>query len=667
MKREEAEKRIKELREEIRYHERKYYVENAPVISDYQFDMLMKELEHLESLFPDLITPDSPTQRVGGEPAEGFPTVFHDKPMLSLDNTYSYEEIREFEKRIKRIIPEEKIDYVAELKIDGLSMSIVYENGILVRGVTRGDGIKGEDVTHNVRTIRSIPLKIEETRKVEVRGEIYLPFASFKKINEERMEKGEPLFANPRNAAAGSMRTLDPKEVAGRGLDSFIYYIFIDGNEPFETHWENLSLLKKLGFKTNPNSRYCRDIEEVIEFCEEWNEKKEKLDYEIDGVVIKVNSVRLQKLLGATSKFPRWAIAYKYPPKQAVTKLKEIIVQVGRTGALTPVAVFDPVELSGSTVSRATLHNEEEVQRKDIRIGDYIIVEKAGEVIPYVVGPVKERRTGEEKIFVMPKNCPVCGSEVYKPEGEVISRCLNASCPAKVKESILHFASRKAMNIEGLGDALVDQLVEKNLVRSISDLYHLKYEDLVKLERMGPKSSKNLLEQIEKSKENDLSKLIYALGIRYVGEHIAEILAENFDSIDELARAKREELLRIREIGEKVAESIEMFFKQKENLELIERLKSAGVNVKSKREKKVVKDILKGKTFVITGTLSKYRREEAEKLIISLGGKVSSSVSSKTDYLIVGADPGSKLEKAKALGVKTISEEEFLEMIGEEI
>lgn len=665
MKREEAEKRIKELREEIRYHERKYYVENTPVISDYQFDMLMKELEHLESLFPDLITPDSPTQRVGGEPAEGFPTVFHDKPMLSLDNTYSYEEIREFEKRIKRIIPEEKIDYVAELKIDGLSMSIVYENGILVRGVTRGDGIKGEDVTHNVRTIRSIPLKIEETRKVEVRGEIYLPFASFKKINEERMEKGEPLFANPRNAAAGSMRTLDPKEVAGRGLDSFIYYIFIDGNEPFETHWENLSLLKKLGFKTNPNSRYCRDIEEVIEFCEEWNEKKEKLDYEIDGVVIKVNSVRLQKLLGATSKFPRWAIAYKYPPKQAVTKLKEIIVQVGRTGALTPVAVFDPVELSGSTVSRATLHNEEEVQRKDIRIGDYIIVEKAGEVIPYVVGPVKERRTGEEKIFVMPKNCPVCGSEVYKPEGEVISRCLNASCPAKVKESILHFASRKAMNIEGLGDALVDQLVEKNLVRSISDLYHLKYEDLVKLERMGPKSSKNLLEQIEKSKENDLSKLIYALGIRYVGEHIAEILAENFDSIDELARAKREELLRIREIGEKVAESIEMFFKQKENLELIERLKSAGVNVKSKREKKVVKDILKGKTFVITGTLSKYRREEAEKLIISLGGKVSSSVSSKTDYLIVGSDPGSKLEKAKALGIKTISEEEFLKMIEE--
>lgn len=667
MKREEAEKRIKELREEIRYHERKYYVENSPVISDYQFDLLLKELEELENLFPDLITPDSPTQRVGGEPAEGFPTVFHEKPMLSLDNTYSYEEIREFERRIKRIIPDERIDYVAELKIDGLSMSIIYENGTLLKGVTRGDGIKGEDVTHNVKTIRSIPLVIDEKRKVEVRGEIYLPFASFKKINEERMERGEPLFANPRNAAAGSMRTLDPKEVSGRGLDSFIYYIFISGNEPFETHWENLSLLKRLGFKTNPHTRYCKNIEEVIEFCEEWNEKKEKLDYEIDGVVIKVNSVRLQKLLGATSKFPRWAIAYKYPPKQAVTKLKEIIVQVGRTGALTPVAVFEPVELSGSIVSRATLHNEEEVQRKDIRIGDYIIVEKAGEVIPYVVGPVKERRSGNEKIFEMPKNCPICGSEVYKPEGEVISRCLNASCPAKIKESILHFASRKAMNIEGLGDALVDQLVEKNLVKSISDLYNLKYEDLVNLERMGPKSSRNLLEQIENSKQNELSKLIYALGIRYVGEHIAEILAENFESIDDLAKAKKEELLKIREIGEKVAESIEMFFKQKENLDLIDRLKSAGVNVRSKRERKIVKDVLKGKTFVITGTLSKYTRDEAEKLIVSLGGKVSSSVSSKTDYLIVGSEPGSKLEKARALGVKTISEGEFLKMIGEEI
>ncbi|MGQ9617768.1 MAG: NAD-dependent DNA ligase LigA [Candidatus Aminicenantia bacterium] len=665
MTREEAEKRIKELREEIRYHEIKYYVENAPVISDYQFDQLLKELEKLESQYPDLITPDSPTQRVGGEPAEGFTTVFHDKPMLSLDNTYSYEEIKQFEKRIKRIIPEEKIDYVAELKIDGLSMSIVYENGTLSRGVTRGDGIKGEDVTHNVRTIRSIPLRIEEKRKVEIRGEIYLPFSSFRKINEERLEKGEPLFANPRNAAAGSMRTLDPREVAGRGLDSFIYYIFVDGNEPLETHWENLVLLRKLGFRTNLNARYCKNIEEVIEFCEEWKEKKEKLEYEIDGVVIKVNSIRLQKLLGTTSKFPRWAIAFKYPPKQAVTKLKEIVVQVGRTGAFTPVAVFDPVELSGTTVTRATLHNEEEIQRKDIRIGDYIIVEKAGEVIPYVVGPVKERRSGEEKIFVMPKYCPECGSEVYKPEGEVISRCLNSSCPAKIKESILHFASRKAMNIEGLGEALVEQLVEKKLIKSISDLYNLRYEELVNLERMGPKSSKNLLEQIEKSKKNDLSKLIFALGIRYVGEHIAEILSENFESIDAFAKAKKEDLIKIKEIGEKVAESIEMFFKQKENLDLIERLKSAGVNVKSKKEKKVVKNILEGKTFVITGTLSRYTREQAEKLIESLGGNISSSVSSKTNYLIVGSEPGSKLEKARALGVKTISEEEFLKIIEE--
>ncbi len=664
MRREEAEKRIKELREEIRYHERKYYVENSPVISDYQFDILLKELEKLESLFPDLITPDSPTQRVGGEPAEGFPTVVHEKPMLSLDNTYTYEEIKEFKKRIEKLAPGEKIDYVAELKIDGLSMSIIYENGILVRGVTRGDGVRGEDVTHNVRTIRSIPLKINEKKKVEVRGEIYLPFSSFRKLNEERLEKGESFFANPRNAAAGSMRTLDPKEVAGRGLDSFIYYILIENEEPLETHWDNLLLLNKLGFKTNPHTRFCKNIEEVIEFCEEWKEKKEKLEYEIDGVVIKVNSVKLQKFLGATSKFPRWAIAYKYPPKQAVTKLKDIVVQVGRTGALTPVAIFDPVELSGSTVSRATLHNEEEVARKDIRIGDYIIVEKAGEVIPYVVGSIKERRSGEEKIFKMPKFCPQCGSEVFKPEDEVISRCLNASCLGKIKESILHFASRKAMNIEGLGNALVDQLVDKKIVKSISDLYHLKYEDLVNLERMGPKSSKNLLEQIENSKQNDFSRVIYGLGIRYVGEHIADILAENFKSIDDLARAKKEDLIKIREIGEKVAESIEMFFKQKENLELINKLKEAGVNFKSK-EIKPLKNILQGKTFVITGALSKFTRNEAEKLIQNLGGRVSSSVSSKTDYLIVGSEPGSKLERARALGVTTISEEEFLKMIGE--
>ncbi|MEW6455946.1 MAG: NAD-dependent DNA ligase LigA [Acidobacteriota bacterium] len=664
LQKESAKKRIFELRELIRYHEKKYYVENNPEISDYEFDQLLKELERLESLYPELSTPDSPTQRVGGEPAEGFPTVRHEIPMLSLDNTYTYEELKEFHNRVKKGLPGQEINYVTELKIDGLSISITYENGKLLRGVTRGDGEKGEDVTLNVRTIRSIPLYIKEKGKVEVRGEVYLPIKSFEKLNQEREKKEELLFANPRNAAAGSMRTLDPREVAGRGLDSFIYYIFKDGKELRNSHWENILMLRELGFKTNPHARFCKDIEDVIAFCEEWAEKKDKIDYDIDGVVVKVNSISQQKALGATSKFPRWAISYKYPPKQATTRIRDIVVQVGRTGALTPVALFDPVELSGSTISRATLHNEDEIKRKDIRIGDTVLIEKAGEVIPHVVTVIKEKRKGDEKIFHMPKKCPVCSGETFRPEGEAVSRCLNVSCPAKIKESILHFASRDAMNIEGLGEALVDQLINKGLVKKLSDIYRLKYEDLVELERMGPKSSQNLLDEVEKSKKNDLARLLFALGIRYVGEHIAEVLANNFEDIEELIKADEEGLLNIREIGEKVATSIVLFFSQKENLELIKKLKSFGINMRSV-EKIQIKDTLKGKSFIITGALSKYTREEAKNLIERYGGKVVSSISSKTDFLIVGKEPGSKFEKAKELGIKMLYEEEFLKLIEE--
>jgi DNA ligase (NAD+) len=660
--REQAAVRIKDLRDEIKYHEKKYYVDNEPQISDYEFDRLVKELGRLEGRFPELVTPESPTQRIGEKPVEGFPTVRHKLPMLSMDNVYSVEELEEFDQRVRKLLPGRQIEYVAELKIDGLGISILYRGGKYVQAVTRGDGVQGDDVTASVKTIKSLPLVIPDAREVEVRGEIYLPFESFQKINREREAKEEALFANPRNAASGSIRLLDPKEVASRKLDVFLYSIYIEGAE-LASQWENLQTIKKLGFKINPHSRLCRTLVEVVDFWGEWTEKRDSLDYDADGVVIKVNSTGQRQALGVTSKFPRWAISFKFPARQATTRLNGIVVQVGRTGALTPVAELEPVRLSGITISRATLHNEDEIKRKDIRIGDYVLIERSGDVIPKIVGPMKERRTGREKIFVMPTRCPVCHSEAFRPEGEAIARCTNPSCPAKLRESLLHFAARRAMTIEGLGEALVDQLLEKKLVRSIPDIYALKYDDLVDLERMGPKSSENLLDEIQKSKSNDIARLIFALGIRHVGERLAQMLAAHFRGIDMLAAAGVEELTAVEDVGPVVAESIAFFFKQPENRDLLRKLKAAGLNFAAKKGGAKGDQPLAGKTFVLTGGLDRFSRDEGKDAIERRGGTVTDSVSKKTTYLVVGKEPGSKLARAQKLGITILNEKEFSKLI----
>jgi DNA ligase (NAD+) len=659
---EQAVRKISKLRQEIAYHEKKYYTDNDPQISDYEFDLLVRELKDIEALYPDLIIPESPTQRVGEKPVEGFPTVTHRLPMLSLDNCYTVEELREFEERILKLQPGQKIAYTAELKIDGLGISILYRNGRFSRAVTRGDGVRGDDVTANVKTIRSLPLEIKEKREVEVRGEIYLPFDSFQKLNQEQEKQGRALFANPRNAASGSIRQLDPREVATRRLDAFLYYVFVDGREP-ETQWDSLQRLKELGFKINPHSRRCSNLRDAIDFWEEFREKRDKLDYDVDGIVVKVDKAEQRNALGTTAKSPRWAISFKFPARQATTKVREIHVQVGRTGALTPVAVLEPVKLSGITITRSTLHNEDEIKRKDIRVGDWVLLERSGDVIPRVVAVMKDRRTGREKKFVFPERCPVCGSATFRPEGEVISRCTNLSCPARLRESLLHFASRRAMNIEGLGEALVDQLLAKRLVGTIPDIYSLHFEGLVELERMGPKSAQNLLEEIEKSKQRDLGALLFALGIRHVGERLAQTLAGHFRTLDALARATSEKLTEVEDVGPTVAESIVFFFRQPENIALIRRLEEAGLNFRSRREP-AGKRTLEGKTFVITGTLAGFAREEAKNLIEKLGGKVSSSVSRQTDFLIVGESPGSKLDKARELGVTILNEADFLKLLG---
>jgi len=657
-----AARRIPKLRQKIEYHEKKYYVDNNPQVSDFEFDQLIGELQDLERRFPDLITPESPTQRVGEKPVEGFPTVTHRLPMLSLDNCYTVEELRDFEGRIRKLLPEKAINYVAELKIDGLSMSILFRGGKYTQALTRGDGLRGDDVSANVKTIRSLPLVISDRREVEVRGEVYLPFESFRKINREQENQGKPPFANPRNAASGSIRLLDSKEVGRRRLDAFLYYIYVAGRE-WPTQWEGLHKLRQEGFKTNTHSRHCRTLQEVIDYWEEWREKREDLDYDVDGIVVKVNSTEQRAALGTTAKSPRWAISFKFPARQATTKILDIRVQVGRTGALTPVADLEPVRLSGTTITRSTLHNEDEVRRKDIRVGDWVLIERSGDVIPKVVAVMKERRTGKEKKFAFPTYCPVCGSAAFRPEGEVISRCTNPSCPAKLRESLLHFASRRAMNIEGLGDSLVDQLLEKKLVGAIPDIYSLRYDDLVSLERMGPKSSQNLLDEIEKSKNQDLASLVFALGIRHVGERLARTLAGHFRTLDALAGASAEKLTEVEDVGPKVAESIVFFFRQPENTALIRKLKEAGLNFESRADRRGAQ-LLAGKTFVLTGTLAGLERDKAKETIESLGGKVTSSVSSKTDYLVIGESPGSKLDKARKLNIATLNEQEFMKLVG---
>ena len=658
-----AAERIDRLREDIRYQERKYYVDNDPQISDAEFDRLVKELHRLEAEFPDLLTSDSPTQRVGGTPLEGFAAIRHRTPMLSLDNAFSVGELEEFGERVRKLLPEQDVEYVVEHKIDGLGISILYREGRLAQAVTRGDGILGDDVTANVKTIRTLPLRIGETADVEVRGEIFLPTASFLSINAAREERGESLFANPRNAAAGSIRLLDPREVAARKLDAFLYFLTIGGAE-VESQWAALSALQRFGFKTNPHSRVCRSLGEVVAYWLEWTERRDALDYDADGIVVKVNAAAQRRELGVTAKFPRGAISFKFPARQATTRLRDIVLQVGRTGALTPVAELEPVKLSGITIGRATLHNEDEIRRKDIRIGDFVLIERSGDVIPKVVGPMKERRTGNETVFAWPDRCPVCRSRIHREEDEAISRCTNPSCPAKLRESILHFAGRRAMNIEGLGDALVDQLLARGLVRSLPDLYALREDDLVALERMGPKSSRNLIGEIDRSKANDVARLIFALGIRHVGERLARTLADHFGEIDALAAAGEEDLRRVEDVGPVVAESVSFFFAQPENRDLLRRLKDAGLTFKAERTKPAAGlRPLSGKTFVLTGTLEGFTRDEARAAVEKLGGTVTDSVSGKTSYLVVGADPGSKPAKAQKLGVPILDESGFAALI----
>jgi DNA ligase (NAD+) len=657
------EKKFESLREKIRHHERLYYVLDQPEISDADFDKVMRQLKDLEAEHPELITPDSPTQRVGGKPREGFVKVPHSSPMLSLDNTYSEEELRAWERRVHELSGRKDVDYVCELKLDGMSLALIYEDGKLVRGITRGDGSVGEDVTLNVRTVRSVPLSIpkEKLRKAgipadfEVRGELLMPLAAFKRMNEERESKGLSVFANPRNATAGTVRQLESKVTAERRLDYFSYMLLRNGRTYFDRHSETLDALDAAGFKVNQNRKLVHNIDEAWAFIQRWEGKRDSLPYEIDGIVIKVDRVGLQDELGFTGKAPRWAIAYKYAARAGITKLEDIRVQVGRTGKLTPVAMLAPVLIGGTTVRNATLHNMDEIERLGVKIGDWVQVERGGDVIPKVAKVIDDKdHPRGHKIFHMPEKCPECGTKVVRTEGEVDYRCVNANCPAKLRETILHFASRGVMNIDGMGDALVNQLTERGLVKNVADIYKLTKDDLLSLERMGDKSAQNILDEIANSKKLPLERVIYGLGIRMVGERTAQFLAEHFGSMEALESAGVEELQNVNEVGPRIAESIVEFFSIAANRKLVERLREAGVRLTGQKKQRGTK--LAGKTFVLTGTLAHFTRDEAKKMIEDAGGKVTGSVSKKTDYVVAGADAGSKLDKAKELGVKVIDE-----------
>ena len=707
--------RIAELRREIRYHEERYYVLNDPELADAEFDALMQELERLEAENPDLVTSDSPTQRVSGRPAAGFETVEHAEPMLSLDNAYSEDELREFDARVRRGLaaagePVDQVDYVAELKIDGLSLALTYENGTLVRGATRGDGVRGEEVTSNVRTIRAIPLKLrsanskeprraaEGAGRIEVRGEVYLPRKVFERINKEKADAGEPLFANPRNAAAGTMRNLDPALVAKRGLSAWMYQLVggpegpplraegpplraddpplrTDENDPnveadlqvrLATHAATLEALKAWGLPVEPHWQRCQGVDALVEFCRAWEEKRRALDFDTDGVVIKLDRIDLRARLGTTSKFPRWAIAFKFPAEQKTTLLKSIEVNVGRTGAVTPFATLDPVFVSGSTVSMATLHNADDIARKDIREGDWVIVEKAGDVIPRVVGPILGKRPADSKPWVMPTVCPRCGSTLHREEEEAVWRCGNTSCPAKLQRGLEHFASRAAMNIEGLGESLIAQVIAAGLVHDYADVYALTAEKLESLERMGKKSAAKVMAQVEKSRSNEMWRLIYGLGIRHVGERASQVLARAFGSMDALCAATTERLQGTPEVGPVLADSVRSWLDEPRNRQLIDRLRAAGVNMEVPEDQRAGAETpgpLTGRTYVITGTLAGMSREQATAALERLGAKVSSSVSKKTAGVIVGNEPGSKADKARTVGVPILDEAAFLELI----
>jgi DNA ligase (NAD+) len=659
-------KNVEALRDLIRHHEYQYFVADDPEISDLQFDQLMNELKKLEAEHPKLITSDSPTQRVGGKPREGFVKARHSSPMLSLDNTYNEEDLRNWERRVHELSGRKDIEYICELKLDGMSLALQYEDGQLARGITRGDGSIGEDVTLNVRTVRSIPLSIpkEKLKKVgipatfEVRGEMLMPLAAFKRMNDEREKQQLSTFANPRNATAGTVRQLEPSITAQRRLDYFSYALLVNGQTHFERHWRTLDALETAGFKVNPDRKQADSYEQIWKFIGQEESKREKLPYEIDGIVIKVDRVALQRELGYTGKAPRWAIAYKYAARGGVTQIEDILIQVGRTGKLTPVAALKPVPIGGTTVSRATLHNMDEIERLGVKIGDWVEVERGGDVIPKVVGVITDdAHPRGHKTFHMPTKCPVCGGEVVRTEGEADYRCVNANCPAKLRETILHFASRHVMNIEGMGDALVNQLTERGMVKNVADIYKLTKENLLSLERMGDKSAQNVLDEIEASKKLPLERVIFGLGIRFVGERTAQFLAEHFGALDALASANEEELQQVNEVGPRIAESILEFFHEPKNCELIEQLRKAGVAFTGKKKERGTK--LAGKTFVLTGTLAHLTRDEAKKMIEDAGGRVSGSVSKKTDYVVAGEEAGSKLDKAKELGVKVIDEKEM--------
>ena len=674
---------IEELRDRIRYYEERYYVLADPEISDAEFDVLVRELQALESAHPDLITPDSPTQRVAGRPVEGFDTIEHSMPMLSLDNAYAEDEMRAFDERVRKGLgladAESGIGYVAELKIDGLSIAVTYADGRLLRGGTRGDGVRGEDVTYNIRAIRAIPLRLKASLngRFEVRGEVYLPRQTFDRINRERAEVGSPVFANPRNAAAGTIRNLDPALVAQRGLSAYMYQLVPVGDgstigSGTETHGRMLEQLRMWGLPVEPHWRECDGIGEVMAFCDEWRDQRRSLGFDTDGVVVKVADLALRARLGSTSKFPRWAIAFKFPAEQATTKLLSIEVNVGRTGAVTPYAVLDPVRLAGTTVQMATLHNAEEVARKDIRAGDMVLVEKGGDVIPKVVKPILGLRSAGKRApqpFAMPTRCPACDTLLERPEGEVVWRCPNVTCPAKIRRALRHFASRGAMDIEGLGESLVDQLVDKGIVGDFADLYSLTAETLEDLERMGPKSAANVMAQLERSKSNELWRVIYGVGIRHVGERAAQVLARTFGSLDALTSASMEQLKAVPDVGPVVAVSVRVFFDEPRNQALFARLRAAGVNLLTQVGGPDVGEAgkearLSGQSFILTGTLESQSRDEAAGAIEALGGKVTSSVSKKTSYVVVGNNPGSKLTKAESLGVPTLTEAEFLKLVG---
>jgi DNA ligase (NAD+) len=667
------EKKIEALREKIRHHEYRYYVLDDPEVSDADFDKLMNELKRLEAEHPKLVTPDSPTQRVGGKPREGFVKAKHSSPMLSLDNAYSEEELRDWERRVHDLTGRTDLEYVCELKLDGMSLALRYSDGRLERGITRGDGNVGEDVTANVRTVRSIPLVIARERlkktgipadfNFEVRGEMLMPIAAFRKLNEERERHGLAVFANPRNFTAGTVRQLEPSITAQRRMDFFAYMLLRDGQTFFDRQSKTMDALDAAGFKVNPNRKLAKNLDEVWKFIQSWEGKRESLPYEIDGIVIKVDQTAWQRELGFTGKAPRWAIAYKYAARGAVTQIENIVPQVGRTGKLTPVAWLKPVPIGGTTVSRATLHNMDEIERLGVKIGDWVEVERGGDVIPKVVKVVEDGdRPRGRKHFEMPEHCPVCGGNVVRTPGEADHRCVNANCPAKLQGTILHFASRHIMDIDGLGEALVNQLSERGLVKNVADLYKLTKEDLLKLERMGEKSAENVLREIADSKKLPLERVIYGLGIRFVGERTAQFLAKHFGSLDAILNASAEELEEVNEVGPRIAESIVEFFADEHNRKLVDDLRKAGLTFKGQKKEKGTK--LAGKTFVLTGTLARHTRDEAKKMIEDAGGRVSGSVSKKTDYVVAGSDAGSKLDKARSLQVSIIGEDELEKLVG---